>query len=142
MAEVKARLLGAIESTVARLIQETRCAAISEHIGQYLITLRDCRLWPTAEVLRETSISNIFNRMLSFQEPVAVTYKKQGCSCYRKPTFKDNLRDGKEIVSNLKTGICLDCVKTGRASIRNNECRIRHSLSTNTTTPMFRCHPR
>jgi len=127
-AEVNMSLVNAIESPITSLFQESSCTATFQLAGQYLDSLRSCQLWPVAIELRQASISVIFSRMLSLQEPAATSCGLSYCSCqyYQDLNLREELRNEKENMSDTKTGLCLDCVKTEKESLRKNDCRIKH----------------
>jgi hypothetical protein len=49
------------------------------------------------------------NSMLAFGEPKSNPCKLDWCNIRRDLNFREELRNGKEKVSNAKRGLCLDC---------------------------------
>lgn len=129
-AEVHLSLLNAIESPVTRCIEQLSCKNNLQVAGQYFHNLASCELFPLAKALREESISTILQRMPSFQEPTVTRCpeREQCSSCQWNQTlnFKNKMRSERKIISKIKVGVCLDCVKTGRESQRSDVCRVKH----------------
>ena len=127
-ADINFELQNAVDSLIDGICSQHGCPSAVTLCGRYLRKLHHCGLWPFAKALHKSSLEAIFGRMLSFCEP---DYPSCAKNCYSCPSpkslnMKEKLRNEKDRISNQKIGICLDCVKTERDSLRKKECRIKH----------------
>ena len=124
--ELSLTLMNAIESTITGLLQDSSCPRILSIVGQYLRDLQSNQLWPLAKVLQQANLALIFSRILSFQEPTVTSCSNTFCRSCKDLNLTGKLSNEKEKILNIKVGLCLDCVKTGRQSLREQVCRIKH----------------
>jgi hypothetical protein len=126
-AEIVLRLLKAIESPLSQLVRGS-CGNGTTITGQYIGALKACGLWPLADVFQQQSISVIFLRMVSLQEPKVSRCTYIGCTECRNLNFREALRNGQEGISKAKMGLCLDCVQTEGKSLQEKKCRFSHGV--------------
>lgn len=126
-AAIHSTIIEAVESPLVEVIKNAQCKSTLQLPAKYLISLQSSGLWPTAVVLRDTSIVTLLERMMSLREPEAAKCSPQWCSyCLRGYNLREKLGDGRETILKTSIGVCLDYVKTSRESLRQNKCRIKH----------------
>lgn len=92
--------------------------------GSYFLELSRLGLWPVSETSRKCSIEQVFSKLSEFQTYSANTLFTPVCSCKTcKADFKDDiLRFITDRRRSLK-GLCLTCVRAGRASAETGNCQ-------------------
>jgi len=102
----------------------------------YFRELQRCSLWPLSEVFRQSNLSTISQRILSFKESNSTLLSTDGtnrlCRCGVCQTrLKALLESAREAHLCTITGFCLDCVKAGGSKTEEEcgSCRIEHSAA-------------
>lgn len=103
------------------------CQAYRAWIGDCITNLHRLCLY-SSEDIKKKSVLKIFNDIAGVEEP-----PHEGCgsvyclACKRnRSVLRCALRGWKEDLLASQFGICLDCVKSNRKSIRGNCCRLPH----------------
>ena len=130
-AEINMNLLEAIEQVSHGVCEpgSATCNGLMKLSGKYLRNLEDCQLLPFTKQTQASSISTMLNRMLYVDDPLFEPCTGSCNICFKGRSLKlrEKLRVEKDRISNMKKGLCLDCVTTGRESFLNRKCRVEHS---------------
>jgi len=128
-ANIRADLVNALCRSLGASVNcnKENCSGILYIVSEYIKELRRSQLWPLSDMYQDESLITTYQKLLDV-EPKRKQCAGSYCRVCTGPmfTFAGYLRDWKETVFTPQFGICLDCVKTGRESLRKKECRIRH----------------
>lgn len=109
------------------------CPYRSFSMYSYFRELQRCSLWPLSEVFRQSNLSTISQRILSFKESNSTLLSTDGtkrlCRCsVCQMRFKPLIESAREAHLCTITGLCLDCVKAGgsKTEYEGGNCRIAH----------------
>ena len=71
---------------------------------------------------------DLLDRFLSVRTPLPLPYSHSCAKCRYIPgtDFRKQLWEAREIILDIKQGVCLDCVITGRESRSNEQCHEKH----------------
>ena len=87
-------------------------------------------LWPLpARKKSDQCLRDALNRLRDLKAPLFETTAEHSCStCEALPhiNHREDCRDARDLLLDIKQGICLDCVKTGRKSRSDGGCRVEH----------------
>jgi hypothetical protein len=134
IAEFDARL-GMIRTILAEAVERSipqlaafSCTGVTQSAIECFQVLREGGLWPLLETLRRENIAAAFKKIMMLEEPKRHFCTNTYCTfCKDKRySFRGKLWNWKEVFSSAKIGLCLDCVRTGRRSFRDKECRTQH----------------
>ncbi|MCJ1397827.1 hypothetical protein MMC11_001023 [Xylographa trunciseda] len=108
--------------------QREMCSGVLHIVPAYISDLQSWQIWPPFAGLRDMSLNDTYEKLLRI-EPKKKHCGKGYCNFCDDPkfSFAGHLRSWKESTFAPQFGICLDCVKTGRESLRKKECRVKHS---------------
>ncbi|MCJ1288264.1 hypothetical protein MMC26_007619 [Xylographa opegraphella] len=129
LAKLRTDLVNAVGAAIYKPIATNICSGNANAVSKYLKGLAAQRLWPLTNAFKDQSVLCVYNKLVSF-EPY---WKRCGIAslCFCNNTsfiFGGILRDWKDTAFAPHFGICLDCVKTGRDSLRKKQCRVKHTL--------------
>ena len=114
-----------------KLVQPGECGQRALHIAEYIRNLKDC-----SQPFREPGNHNIsfcLDTLATVRKPrheFCWSAKCQDCKFLESHDITETLRKAICTFLEIKKGICLDCVRTGRQSRLNGTCRHDHSAST------------
>jgi hypothetical protein len=110
------------------------CSYRASSTYAYFRELKRRGLWPLSEAFRQSNLSTISQRILSFQESnltlKSTSSTEQPCYCSVCQTrFKPLLESARTTHLCSITGLCLDCVKArgSKTKEEGGNCRIAHS---------------
>jgi hypothetical protein len=138
----KAELLIDVLKAVEAPIHEPlfKCGAAAAGIVAYIQELSRRGLWPTPAGLQRMCVAHFIANMLEVEEPPRRMCETLLCMYCRggngnggngnggksKFTFRGELLAARDRVLRNRVGLCLDCVKTGKKSLRDKTCRVKH----------------
>ena len=128
-ANLRTDLVNAVGTALYTPLENGCCTGGIKAVSEYLYRLREQNLWPLTDAFKEKSLLGIYDKLICV-EPQRKKCKVEyaDCSCFNAEfTFSGVLRDWKDTAFAAQFGVCLDCVKTGRESLRKKECRVEHS---------------
>ncbi|MCJ1432887.1 hypothetical protein MMC27_002245 [Xylographa pallens] len=128
-ANLRTDLVNTVGTALYRPLENGRCTGSINAVSDYLYKLNEQELWPLTDAFKEKTLLGIYDRLICV-EPQRKKCKgtSSDCSCSKTEfTFSGVLRAWKDTAFASQFGVCLDCVKTGRGSLRKKECRVEHS---------------
>lgn len=104
------------------------CDQSAMMIGRYLKELTRLGVWPHFEY-NHSSVFEALSKEIA--EPIRQFCDSRFCRFCSERDFKfaDELRIAKAAFVHKNGGLCLDCVRTGKASFWKGQCRIKHTVT-------------
>lgn len=124
---MRINLAEAVEKSIPQLTAYS-CTGVAQYAVECFQVLREVGLWPLLGTLCRENLAAAFKKILLLEQAKRHFCANGYCAfCTDKRySFRGKLRDWKEDFSRARTGLCLDCVRTGRRSFQRKECRIKH----------------
>lgn len=134
LVDIEARR-GSIQSSLQLAIEELATPMLTDQCEcrlnlahSYFQGLQKASLWPLSQAFRQSSLSDITQRMYWMPELSAPRKRYCACSVCDKAYRTLFLNEQKKHLASI-TGLCLDCVKGGDLNSKGSDtvCRIAHS---------------
>lgn len=118
-----------ITDTIQRAIHAAakgECAERGRFVVQYICDLAQKNLWPISERLATCSLEDVI--LITLPKPPEAMYcQSSTCNfCRNRKDCSVQSEFDKQIATWESWFICLDCVRTGRASFGAGKCRVKH----------------
>ncbi|MCJ1290939.1 hypothetical protein MMC34_002481 [Xylographa carneopallida] len=130
-----AELVEAVEQPITEALASVTasrycCTSAQNEVMRYLSGLVIKKVFPVSIAVFNTGLSRVMGSVMEMTEP-----RRTDCGASRKCeycsiqvfSYTKAAWEWKEKVLSAKRGICLDCVRTGRESLRKKQCRIKHT---------------